>query len=171
MAQYRFERRTTMVKDTELFENANIGFRNFSGKEQEFNQAGKRNFCLFIEKERADKMFEEGWNVRCKPAKDDQEDPRCILQVAVSYDNIPPHIVMVSSSGKTVLDNDTIHLLDEVEIAKVDLIIRPYNWVMREGKPSEERGVKAYAKSMYVIIVEDELALKYSDGPGESDGD
>ena len=37
------------VKNNIVIENARIGFRNFSGKEGQFNPAGRRNFCVFIE--------------------------------------------------------------------------------------------------------------------------
>ena len=152
-----------------VIEGARIGFRNFSGKEGKFNPAGRRNFCVFLEDDLAKTLEKDGWNVRWLQPRDDQDDEQGYLQVAVSFENIPPKIIMITSGGKTTLDDESVSLLDWAEIAEVDIIIRPYNWDVN-GK----KGVKAYVKSMYVSIVEDEFEKKWSNAPmpdGEPDGD
>lgn len=149
-----------MVNKNLVVENARIGFRNFSGKEGKFNPAGRRNFCVFLEKEMGEQLENDGWNIRWLEPRDETEDRQAYLQVAVSYDNIPPKIVLVSSHGKTQLDESSVNLLDWAEITNVDLIIRPYNWTVN-GK----EGVKAYVKSMYVTIAEDNFENKYLDVP------
>lgn len=149
-----------MVNKNLVVENARIGFRNFSGKEGKFNPAGRRNFCVFLEKEMGEQLEKDGWNIRWLEPRDETEDRQAYLQVAVSYDNIPPKIVLVSSHGKTQLDESSVNLLDWAEITNVDLIIRPYNWTVN-GK----EGVKAYVKSMYVTIAEDNFENKYLDVP------
>lgn len=156
-----------------MIEGARIGFRNFSGKEGKYNLAGRRNFCVFLDESLARTLEADGWNIRWLQPKDDQEDSQGYLQVAVSYENIPPKILMISSNGKTVLDAESVSTLDWAEIAEVDLTIRPYNWVLHEGTKSEKRGVKAYVKSMYVSIVEDKFEKKWantSDSASDSIG-
>ena len=53
-----------MVRETRIFEGARLMFRNFSGKESEFNQAGDRNFCVVLEAAEAEEMKKIGWNVK-----------------------------------------------------------------------------------------------------------
>lgn len=143
-----------------VIENARISFRNFSGKEGKFNPAGRKNFCVFIDGDLAPKLIEDGWNVRWLDPRDESEERQAYLQVSVSYENIPPKIIIISSKGKTVLDDASVSILDWAEIKEVDLIIRPYNWDV-----SGKAGVKAYVKSMYVTIAEDEFESKYYDTP------
>ena len=146
-------------------ENARIGFRNFGGKESQFNLAGRRNFCVFLEDELAQTLQEDGWNVRWLQPRDDQEKEQGYLQVEVSYKNIPPTITMISSSGRTLLDETSVSVLDWAEIEEIDLVIRPYNWEMHVGTKNEKRGVKAYIEKMYVKIVEDEFEKKWANSP------
>ena len=145
-------------------EGARIGFRNFSGKEGKFNPPGRRNFCVFLDLELAKTLEEDGWNVRWLQPRDDQEDMQGYLQVAVSFDNIPPKIVLITSNGKSVLDDESISILDWAEIGEIDLIIRPYHWEM-----SGKKGIKGYVKSMYVSIAEDEFEKKWSNSPDSAE--
>lgn len=160
-----------MIKNNIIIEGARIGFRNFSGKEGKFNPAGRRNFCVFLDNELGKTLEKDGWNVRWLPPRDENEEAQAYLQVAVSFDNKPPKIVMIIGKKKSVLDDESVGRLDWAEIEtkdgvmQVDLIIRPYNWVMHEGTKNEKRGVKAYVKSMYVTLAEDEFEKKYYDVP------
>lgn len=149
-----------MVRDTITIENARIAFRNFSGKEGQYNAKGNRNFCVLLENQHAIVLKDDGWNVKYLRPREEDDEPQAYLQVSVNFGNVPPKIVLISSKGKTVIDEDEVNILDWAEIENVDLIIRPYNWEVN-GKT----GVKAYLKSLYVTIAEDDLEKKYSDVP------
>lgn len=148
------------VKNTIMIENAHIFSRNFSGAKGEYNNEGNKNFCVFLDPQAAERLKEDGWNIRALRPKDEDTEPQPFIQVSVSYTNIPPKVLLISSRGKTILDEESIKTLDFAEIKQADLVISPYNWDVRGQK-----GVKAYLKSLYVTIVEDELDLKYSGVP------
>jgi hypothetical protein len=143
-----------------VLENRRILFRNFSGEEGRFNAAGQRNFNVLLQDEEAVLMLEDGWNVKYLQPREEDEPPQPRLEVSVHFGKNPPKIMLITSRGKTSLDESMVSLLDWAEIENVDMIVRPYEWEV-----NGRTGVKAYLKSIYVTIREDELEKKYYDVP------
>ncbi len=141
-------------------ENARIGFKNFSGKEGQYNAAGNRKFAIFLEEDLGRQFESDGWNVRWLNPRDPDDSPAPMLSVKVAFGNYPPKIVLISGSKKSELNEDGVHILDWAEIETVDLVIRPYQYNVN-GKS----GIKAYLKAMYVTLVADKFAEKYEFGP------
>lgn len=144
------------------FDDARIVFRNFAGEARTFNDEGKRNFNLVLSDDVAEQMVGDGWNVKTKPPREEGDGNFNILHVTVSFKGRPPRIVLITSKGRTNLDEDTCALLDIAEMEVVDLIIRPYDWKI---KSSGATGRKAYLQSIYVTLYEDALERKYADVP------
>lgn len=142
-----------------VIENARLMFRNFRGEETKYNRKGSKNFCVVIDdKKTADKLAADGWNIRSLAPRVDDEDPCYYIQVAVSFEHTPPKVVLISGRSKTTLDEESVAAIDHAEIRNADLSIRPYCWEVN-GKT----GVKAYLKTLYVTIEEDEFIRKYSE--------
>jgi hypothetical protein len=139
-----------------------IIFRNFAGKEGQYNREGDRNFGVILPDDVAQQMLEDGWNVKyLKPREDDdaEEGETPWLSVSVNFDKgKPPKVMLVTDRGRTALDANTVDMLDWADITNVDLIVRPYTWEV-----SGRSGIKAYLQSMYVTIEEDALERKYAE--------
>ena len=148
-------------QSTVLMEGVRIIFRNFAGKEGQYNRAGDRNFGVILPPDVAEAMLADGWNVKyLKPREDDEDEVEVPwLSVSVNFEKgKPPKVVLVTTRGRTNLDEDTVEMLDWADITNVDMIVRPYTWEV-----SGRTGIKAYLQSMFVTIEEDELERKYAD--------
>lgn len=147
----------------ETVENAQILWPNFSGEKSDMNAEGDRNFNIWLTEEMNRKFGADGWNVKCKlPRPDDEEQiERCTLKISVKFKNRPPRIKMIGDKTRTetILDESLVGLLDQADIKTVDLSFVPYFWEMKTGAC----GVTAYLKTMYVEVYEDELDLKWDD--------
>lgn len=146
--------------NTVLMEGVRIIFRNFAGKEGQFNREGDRNFAVLLDDEVANMMAADNWNVKWLKPRDEEEEqnPQAYLPVSLNFKGRPPRVVLITSRGRTNLDEGSVEMLDWADIVNVDLIVRPYEWNVN-GKT----GIKAYLQSLYATIDEDALEMKYGE--------
>ena len=93
--------------------------------------------------------------------REEGDEPTPVIEISVGYKFKPPRVMIITSRGKTLVEEHGISLLDDADIQLVDLICRGYQWDVN-GK----QGTKAYLQSMYVTINEDPLMAKYGLGVG-----
>lgn len=143
-----------------LMEGVRIIFRNFAGKEGKYNREGDRNFAVLLDEKIAETLAADNWNVKwLQPrGEEEEEHPQAYLPVSLSYKGRPPRVVLITSRGRTNLDEDQVEMLDWANIINVDLIVRPYEWLV-----NNKTGIKAYCQSIYVTIEEDALERKYNE--------
>lgn len=145
-------------------DDARIIFRNFRGEASKYNRAGDRNFALVIPNEdMAKDLADLGWNVKIKPTKEDGDDPFMYLPVKVKFNDRGPQVYLRTGKAKNKLDEDSVAVLDDIDIVSVNLDIRPYDWIIQEGTKDEKSGRTAYLQSIEVIQNIDRFAARYAE--------
>lgn len=140
-------------------DDARIIHRNFSGVGSKFNREGDRNFSLVIEDEEiANALIEDGWNVKIKTPQEDGNTPFMFLPVKVKFNERGPAVYLKSGDAMNRLEEDSIGLLDNIDILGVDLDIRPFDWEVN-GKT----GRTAYLQSIHVTQQVDRFAARYEE--------
>lgn len=149
---------TYAPRDILQIDNARIVYRNFSGVGSKFNREGDRNFAVIIEdEETAQKLADDGWNVKIKPPRDEEDTPFMFLPVKVKFNDRGPAAYLKSGAAEPVrLNEETIGCLDDIDILNVNLDIRPYNWEVN-GK----EGRTAYLQAIQVFQDVDRFAAMF----------
>lgn len=138
-------------------------FRNFEGRGDKFNREGDRNFSLRIrERESADALADQGWNVKIKDARDEDEDDFMRLPIKVKFTAYGPNIYLWSGNNRVELDEESIGCLDSIEIDHVNMDIRPYNWEV-----SGKTGRTAYLQTIEVFQRTNRFEERYNRMRGE----
>lgn len=135
-----------------------IIFKNFEGRGDKFNREGDRNFSLRIDNEdTADALVKEGWNVRIKEGRDEDEGPFMRLPIKVKFTNYGPNVYLRTDDRVNELNEESIACLDNIEIESVDMDIRPYDWDV-----NGRTGRTAYLQSMEVVQRIDRFAARHA---------
>ena len=142
-----------------MMEDAELKFRNFSGKAGPYNKEGYRSFTVVLPEDIAEQMAEDGWHVRyLKPLQEGDPPGPPVINVRLRYDIRPPRVVLLTSTTRTQLTEDSVDMLDWADIKNLDFTARGWNW----GQPGGKSGIKAYCQTLYVTIEEDALDRKYN---------
>ena len=145
---------TFAPRDILQIDDARIIYRNFAGRGDKYNREGDRNFAVVIpDEEMAAQLTDLGWNVKIKPAREDGDAPFMFLPVKVKFNDRGPNVYLKTGNVQNRLDEESVGLLDNIDIIGVDLDIRPYDWSVN-GK----EGRTAYLQSIRVIQDTDRFA-------------
>ena len=139
-------------------EDARIVYRNFSGAPSKFNREGERNFAVVVPNEDLkEALVEAGWTVKIKPPRDENEDPFMFIPVKVKFNGRGPAAYVESGGSVTRLNEETIDILDDLDIASVDMDLRPFDWEVN-GKT----GRSAYLHAINVVQNIDRFGARYA---------
>lgn len=140
-------------------DDARIIYRNFAGEASKFNREGDRNFAVIIPtQDIADALINDGWNVKIKPPRDEDDTPFMYLPVKIKFNDRGPNVYLVSGSRMNRLDEESISIIDAVDILSVDMDLRGYDWEVN-GKT----GRTAYLQSMKVTQDVDRFGIEFDE--------
>ena len=149
--------------DRAKLEGFQITYKNFSGRETNYNREGNRNFSVILDDVTADSMKADGWNVRVKEYDDGSRRNTLAVAVRFDIDRFRPKVVMVTPKGEhyktTQLTEETVGILDSARVISADLILNPSPWRNAMGNS----GVKAYLQTGYFVVEADEFEDKYAE--------
>ena len=129
-------------------DDARIIYRNFAGEATKFNREGDRNFAVVIpDKETADALIEQGWNVKIK-CRGEDEDLFMFLPVKIKFNDRGPVVYLRTGTRRNRLDEESICCIDDIDIESVDLDIRPYDWDVngKQGRTAYLQGAEIYQR-------------------------
>lgn len=151
------------ARETIVFRNTQIVYRNFTGKAGPYNEEGERAFSILLDEALAGELLERGLNVKPMRKRDEDDEQMYHLPVAVSYKIRPPRVYMVTGDGdrmplrKSLLPEDLVKMMDGLELAESHLVIAISNYEIRGT-----RGKKAYLQSFFGHVLMDELEEEYA---------
>lgn len=150
-------------KEKVFVENTKFIFEtNFSGDPERDNYGSTaRRANIIISQELADKLSDEGFNVKATKPREGEEEgfiPKYFVKVQANYDSDwPPKIYLVPDNEAPIeLDENTIGRIDKVYVTNVNCVLNPY-YSQRNNTWS------LYIQTMYVEFSEadDPFAARY----------
>lgn len=130
-------------------------------REAEFVETENGKVLMYNEEEIitvADALSALGWNVKVKEPREEGDDPFIYLTVKIKFNDRGPKVYLRTGDKANPLDEETVGLLDNIDIASVNLDLRPYDWEVN-GK----NGRTAYLQAIEVFqAVTDRFAARYA---------
>lgn len=155
---------TFAPKNILQIDDARLIFRNFKGAGDKYNKEGDRNFAVIIPTEEMAEALQNdtnkygvGWNIKIKPPREEGDEPFIYLAVKLKFNSKGPIIYLQSGNNRVKLTEETVGMLDDIEIISVDLDIRPYDAEV-SGKPFRA----AYLQSMCVTQNIDRFSARFA---------
>lgn len=137
-------------------------FKNFSGRQTEYNKEGSRYIHIVIPSDKVDDLIEKGWTIKQLPPREEGDEPVYFLKVNIRFVadggiNDPKIYKGISSDNMHKVTVDTVSDMDRDEFENIDIVIRPYHWSRSTGE-----GISAYLEEMYALIKGSRFSAKYS---------
>lgn len=85
---------------------ARILFANFQGAEQNYNQAGKRNFRLVLDESLAEELKGRGVYVRERPGREEGDEPQMLTKISVYKRDADIRFLSGKAMTSVTLDDD-----------------------------------------------------------------
>lgn len=125
-------------KDLLMIDDAKICWKNFSGAPTPYDRnGGKPEFHLVIPNDEIkdillDNKSRDGasWNVKIRAPHEEGEAPFLHMKVNVRFNEYGPKVYLVTGDRQIRLDEEDVGMLDKMDIASVDMDIRPHDTIV-----------------------------------------
>lgn len=160
-------KRAALARRDVTLQNVQIMYKNFEGREEQFNAAGQRYFHVLLDAVTADILEAQGYNIKRKPPLEEGGDEFIHMKIKVNFNGRPPTVALISKTKGTrnTLDAETVQLADHADYERIDLTINPYDWKLKSG----QTGRTAYLQSFYGVLFENPLDQIYAQYIEESE--
>lgn len=152
-------KRAALARRDVTLKNVQIIYKNFEGREEQFNKEGDRYFHVLLDAVTADVLEAQGYNIKRKPALEEGGDEFIHMKIKVNFKGRPPTVALISRSKGTrnTLDADTVQLADHADFERIDMTINPYDWKLKSG----QTGRTAYLQEFFGFLYESPLEQLY----------
>ncbi len=143
-----------------IFEDAQVIFPNFSGREGRYNREGNRCFSVIVQpkdgmtaEEVALKLRDDGWNIKERIINGEPTGEYYINGININYNFFMKPIIVYESDGNEIelteelLNGPIAAQLDGRGAERYDISIRPRTWERSDGSI----GIKGYVDEMRIV--------------------